>query len=208
MIKLYDMPGNSNARKIRALARELDVTLEYVTVDLLKGEGKNPDFLAINPNGKIPAMTDGAFKLFESNAILTYLATKFKSPLLPTDPQGRAQVDQWLFWQTAHLGSAVGKIIWERFYKQLMNLGSTDETRVQEGLTDLERFLAVLDGFLARQKYVCGSNMTIADYALCGTLAKTQRERSGIEAEVMKFTHIKRWLGEIENRPAWIHAEK
>ncbi len=208
MLKLYDMPGNTNARKIRAMARECDANLETVSVDLQKGEGKTPEFLAINPNGKIPAMTDGPFKLFESNAIMTYIAAKHDSPLLPKEPRARAEVDQWLFWQTAHLASAVGKIGWERFYKPMMKLGATDEARVAEGLAEVERFVGVLDGVLAKNNFVCGATMTVADYAICGTLQKATRERMKLEAEVMKFAHVKRWLGEIEARPAWVHAEK
>lgn len=207
MIRLFDMPGNSNSRKIHAVARECDVTLEIVPVDLMKGEGRSPEFLAINPNGKIPAMTDGALKLFESNAILCYVAAKHKSPLLPSDPEGRAKVDQWLFWQTAHLGAATGKIAWERIYKTVLNAGTPDEARVQEGLADLDRFLGVLDGVLAKSSYVCGAAMTVADYALCGTLCKKQRDRLNIAAEVGKFANVMRWVDAIESRPAWQHAD-
>lgn len=206
MIKLYDMPGNTNSHKIHAIARECDATVEIVPVDLSKGEGRSPEFLAINPNGKIPAMVDDGMKLFESNAILCYIAAKHGSPLLPTDAQGRAQVDQWLFWQTAHLSASTGKIAWERVYKERLGLGTPDQARIQEGLADLERFLGVLDGVLAKNTYVCGTKLTVADYAICATLAKTPRERLQIEAEVLKHAHVKRWLGQVETRPAWTHA--
>lgn len=207
MIKLYDMPGNTNSRKIHAVARECDIKLEVLPVDLSKGEGRSPEFLAINPNGKIPAMVDGPLKLFESNAIMCYVAAKHQSPLLPMDARGRAEVDQWLFWQTAHLGAATGKIAWERFYKGRMNLGPPDQARIQEGLADLDRFLGVLDGVLAKNTFVGGAKMTVADYAVCATLAKTVRERFQIDQDVMKHTNVKRWLGMIEARPAWGHAE-
>ncbi|MGE0174206.1 MAG: glutathione S-transferase family protein [Oligoflexales bacterium] len=206
MIKLYDNPTNSNSRKIHAIARDCDVTLEIVPVDLMKGEGQKPDFLAINPNGKIPAMVDGKVKLFESNAILCYIAAKHNSPLLPQDAEGRAQVDQWLFWQSAHLSIATGKITWERVYKGLLNRGTPDQARIEEGLTDLNRFVGVLDGVLAQSKYICGSKLTVADYAICATLAKTPRERSQIAEDVLKYPNVKRWLSEVESLPAWMHA--
>lgn len=208
MIKLYDMPGNSNSRKIHALARELDINVETIAVDLQKGEGQKAEFLAINPNGKIPAMTDGELKLFESNAILLYVAAKYNSPLLPKEAEGRAVVDQWLFWQTAHLSTAMGKVAWERVYKTMLNMGTPDEARIQEGLTELNRFLGILDGVLSQQTFVCGNKMTVADYALCAVLAKAPRERMGVTAEVQKHKNVSRWLGEIESRPAWVHAEK
>lgn len=205
MIKLYDMPGNANSRKLHAIARECDVMLETIPVTLAKGEGKTPEFLAINPNGKIPAMVDGSLKVFESNAILCYIAAKHKSPLLPIDARGRAEVDQWLFWQTAHLSQATGKVAVERVYKGMLNLGAPDQARIDEGLAELDRFLGVLDGVLAKNTYVCGPNMSVADYAVCGTLAKATRERLQIEADVMKHPNVKRWLGVIESRPAWAH---
>jgi glutathione S-transferase len=207
MIKLYDNPTNGNSRKIHAVARECDATVEIVPVDLMKGEGQTPAFLAINPNGKVPAMVDGDVKLFESNAIMTYVAAKHRSPLLPTDAVGRAKVDQWLFWQTAHLGAAAGKIAMERIYKKFLNLGEPDQRLIDEGLTELNRFLKVLDGVLTKNAYVCGADLTVADYAVCGTIAKAARERLGIEAEVMKHPHVARWLEAVESRPAWQHAQ-
>src|SRR5690349_8976323 len=110
-MKLYDMPGNTNSWKIRAVARECDLKLETVPVDALKNEHKTPEFLKINPNGKLPAFVDGDFKLFESNAILCYVAAKAGSDLLPKDAKGRALVDQWLFWQSAHLSQGFVKIM-------------------------------------------------------------------------------------------------
>lgn len=206
MIKLYDNPQNSNSRKIHAIARSCDITIDLVPVDLMKGEGQTPEFLAINPNGKIPAMVDGDVKLFESNAILCYIAAKHQSPLLPKDPRGRGEVDQWLFWQASQLSVATGKIAWERVYKGMLNRGTPEQARIDEGLADLERALGALDRVLSQSKYVCGSKLTVADYAICGNLAKATRERIQIENEVCKHANIKRWLGEIESSPAWSHA--
>ena len=145
--------------------------------------------------------------LFRSNAILCYIAAKHNSPLLPKDAKGRGEVDQWLFWQTAHLAQATGKIAWERIYKGFMNLGAPDQARVEEGLGELARFLGVLDGVLAKSEYVCGKNVTVADYAICGTLSKATRDRLQIEPEVLKHANVKRWLGVVESRPAWQHAQ-
>jgi glutathione S-transferase len=206
MIQLYDNPSNANSRKIHAIARECDIKLEIKPVNLMQGDGQKPEFLAINPNGKIPAMVDGNFKLFESNAIMCYIAAKHSSPLLPSDLQKRANVDQWLFWQTAHLGAAAGKIAWERVYKSLLNRGTPDETNIKESLTELNRYLAVLDAVLAKTSYVCGDQLTVADYAIAGTLAKEYRERLQIDADVLAYPHIKNWLETIEARPAWQHA--
>lgn len=203
-MKLYDMPENTNSWKIRAVARECDMKLDIVPVNPLKGEHKSEEFLQVNPNGKIPALVDGEFKLFESNAILCYIAAKCgQTRLLPTGPKERAQVDQWLFWQSAHLSQAFGKIMFERFYKEFLNLGSPDPARIAEGEAEVDRFCSVLDGALKHSEYVCGE-LTVADFSLAGTLAL----RTRAQVDLSKFKYISHWLKLIESRPSWIHSEK
>lgn len=203
-MKLYDMPANTNSWKIRAVARELDVRLDIITVNPLKGEQKTEAFLNINPNGKIPALVDGDLKLFESNAILCYLAAKHgPSELLPSDPAGRAKVDQWLFWQSAHLSQAMGKIMFERIYKELLKLGEPDQKRIEEAVVELERYCSVLDQALAHNDFVCG-RMSVADYALAGTFAR----RDAVGVDISKYRNIEKWLKAVEARPAWVHSKE
>ncbi len=204
-MKLYDMPGNPNSRKIRAVAREVDMLLEIVPIDPFKGEHKTTEFLQINPNGKFPAFVDGDFKLFESNAILCYVAAKGgATKLLPTDAKGRAHVDQWLFWQANHLSQAFGKIMYERFYKEFLNLGiAPDQAKIVEGEAEVDRFCAVLDGVLKGSEYVCG-DLTVADFALAGTFSL----RTRAQVDLSKFKNIDRWLNVMESRPSWVHSEK
>ena len=89
-----------NPQKACAVARYLDSPVEFVRVDLAKGEHKTPDYLAINPNGKVPALVDGDTKLWESNAIMCHLARKAKSDLWPTDPIKQIEVLKWLSWNS------------------------------------------------------------------------------------------------------------
>lgn len=202
-MKLYDMPDNLGTRRIRALANELDVKLELVPTNLRDGDGQKPEYLKINPNGKIPSLTDGTFALFESNAIMCYLAASSgkATPLLPSDPQGRAKVDQWLHWQSAHLGVAVGKVAMERVYRAVLNLGPVDQGRLEEGLKELDRFATVLDGVLAKQDYVCGT-LTVADFSLAGTFSTRER----LALDLSKYKNVSKWLERIESRPSWQHA--
>lgn len=203
-MKLYDMPSNTNSWKIRSVAREMDMPLEIVPIDPLKGDHKTPEFLKINPNGKFPVLVDGDFKLFESNAILCYVAAKGGSRLLPTDVKARAHVDQWLFWQSAHLSQAFGKITYERFYKEYLKTGlAPDQARIAEGEAELDRFCTVLDGVLKDSEYVCGE-LTVADFALAGTLVL----RGRAQVDLSKFKYIGQWLKLIESRSSWIHSEK
>lgn len=202
-MKLYDVPGNASTRKVRAVANEVDVRLEMIPVNMREGEGQKPEYLKINPNGKIPSLVDGDFKLFETNAILCYLAAKGgKSALLPSDAQGRAHVDQWLHWQNAHLAPAMTKIAVERYYKPQFNLGAPDQAKIDEGLKELDRFCTILDGWLASRDYVCNA-ITVADFSLAGTFA----HRVVTQVDLGKWTNLTRWLARIEARPSWVHAE-
>ncbi len=96
-MKLHDFPISSNCQKVRALAYEANLPLELVPVDLSRGEARAPAFLALNPNGKVPVLEDDGIVLWESNAILTYLASKHGLlELYPVDPLRRAEVDRML----------------------------------------------------------------------------------------------------------------
>ncbi|HEX7438615.1 MAG TPA: glutathione S-transferase N-terminal domain-containing protein, partial [Caldimonas sp.] len=96
-MKLYSSPISSNARKVRLAASMLGIPLELVNIDLGKGAQRTPEFLAINPMGRVPVLEDGDFVLTESAAIMAYLAdAKPDSPLYPRDPKQRADVNRWL----------------------------------------------------------------------------------------------------------------
>ena len=121
-MKLYDFPFSPNCRKVRAVAYELGVALEFVRVELLSSrESHTPAFLAINPNGRVPVLDDDGFLLWESTAIQRYLAAG--TALLPTARRAAADVDRWLAWQLAHLGPAMSKVGYERIVKQARRLG-------------------------------------------------------------------------------------
>lgn len=202
-MQLYDVLNNAGTRKVRAVANELDMRLDTVAIDLRGGDGQKPEYLKINPNGKIPTLVDGEFKLFESNAIICYLAAKAgNTALLPTEPKARAHVDQWLHWHSSHLAPAFGKIAFERYYKPLLNLGAPDAAKIAEGEQELSRFCTVLDGWLATRDYVC-NELTVADFALAGTFVN----RVPNQVELAKWPNLTRWLARIETRPSWVHAE-
>ena len=100
MLSLYTYPMSGNGRKVHMCLEEIGAQYEISRIDLLKGEQKNPDYLKLNPNGKVPTLKDGSFILWESNAILLYLAEKVPAiQLLPTDGHDRARVFQWLLFE-------------------------------------------------------------------------------------------------------------
>ena len=165
-MKLYQYPLSPNSQKVLALAYEVEIPIEPCTLDVFKGATRTPEMLAKNPNGKVPVLEDGDFVLWESNAMLGYLAAKAgRTDLAPNNPRERAEVDRWLAWQSAHFGPAVSKVSFERIVKKLGGLGAPDEQIIQKGTAEFAIVAKVLDNWLAQREYLCGG-LTIADFSL------------------------------------------
>jgi glutathione S-transferase len=162
-VKLYDFPFSPNCRKVRAVAYELGIALDYERVDLLTGAQRAPAFLARNPNGRVPVLEDGDMLLWESTAIIRYLATA--SALLPTAPRVAAEVDRWVAWQLAHLGPAMSKVAYENIVKRVTKRGEPDPVRIAEGSAEFHQATEILDAALAGREYVAGP-LSLADFAL------------------------------------------
>ena len=124
-MKLYQFPLSPNCQKVVALAYEVGVQLDQVPVDLFKGQARAPELLAKNPNGKLPILEDGDFVLWESNAMLGYIAAKAdRSDLAPTAPREHADVERWLSWHNAHFAPAIRKVAFERIVKNCTDMCS------------------------------------------------------------------------------------
>ena len=164
-MKLYDFPFSPNCRKVRAVAYELGIAFESVPVNLVRGESRTPAFLAKNPNGRVPVLEDGDVILWESTAIMRYLASG--SSLVPAGRRAAAEMDRWIAWQLAHLGPALSKVAFEKIVKKLTGLGAPDMARIEEGTAEFAQLSAVLDGALADREFVAGP-LSLADFALAG----------------------------------------
>ena len=172
-MKLYQFSLSPNCQKVVALAHEVGLRLDLVNVELFKGEAKAPAMLAKNPNGKVPILEDGDFLLWESNAMLSYLATKAnRTDLAPTAPQERADVERWMAWGLAHFAPAIRKVAFERIVKKLGGLGAPDDALVRAGTEEFAVWAKVLDQSLSGKDYVCGA-LTIADFSLATYAALT-----------------------------------
>jgi glutathione S-transferase len=173
-MKLYSFPLSPNCQKVVALAAEVGIPLELVAVDLFKGQSRTPELLAKNPNGKLPILEDGDFVLWESNAMLGYIAAKAeRADLAPAAPRERADVARWLSWHNAHFAPAIRKVAFERVVKKLAGLGAPDEAVVQQGSAEFSEVARVLDVSLGSKEYLCG-RLTIADFALAPSAALTE----------------------------------
>src|SRR5579884_84874 len=144
-MKLYINPMSPNVRRVRLTAAVLGMDLEEKKLDFTKGEHKNPEYLALNPNGAVPTLVDGDFVLTESRAIMQYLASKKpESGLLPRDEKARADVMRWQFWDASHFSPQLGTLAFEKIVKAMMGMGEPDQRRIDDALTNFRRFGAVL----------------------------------------------------------------
>jgi glutathione S-transferase len=194
-MKLYENPLSSAALKVRAIIHELGLPVTLVAVDMRNGEHKSPEFLARNPNGKVPTLDDDGFCLWESNAILCYLAAKKpESGLLPSDAKGMALVQQWLQWQATTFGPSTGEVMAETVYAKLFGRAK-DEAKYAAGMEKVRRDLGVLEKTLAGKEFLCG-RLSLADFSLVSSLM--MRGPMGVDLEA--FPHVKAWVARMEAR--------
>jgi glutathione S-transferase len=199
-MKLYGFPPSPNTWKVRAIAAHLGLPLELEFVDLSKGEQRRPEYLALNPTGRTPTLVDGDFILWESNAILQYLADRTPSSLWPDDARARADITRWQSWQLAHWGSeACQPLIFQRLVKKLLNLGPPDAEAVVKGTEAFNRDAGMLDAHLAKQPYLVGTAVTLADFAVAAPLFYTQQA----ELPLASYPHLRDWFSRVSALPAW-----
>ncbi len=193
MIDLYTA-ATPNGHKVSIALEELGLPYTLRVLDLAKGEQKTPAFLAINPNGRIPAIIDheaGGFAVFESGAILIYLAEK-TGRLIPSDVQGRSRVIQWLMFQMGGVGPMMGQAnVFFRYFPEKI------QPAIDRYQGESKRLLTVLDGHLKDHEYLAG-DYSIADIANWAWV-RTHRW-SGVD--VSDLPHLQRWLDAIRQRPA------
>jgi glutathione S-transferase len=203
-MKLYLHPMSSNARRAHMAAVALGLEPELITIDLAKAEQKKPEYLALNPNGKVPTLVDGDVVVWESMAIMTYLADKTPGQALyPTDAAGRTRVNQWLFWTSNHWSPSIGTLTYENFLKKMFGQGDGNEYAVSRGMANVKEYATTLDAHLAKNKYVAGDRMTLADLAVVAPLMYTVPAKLPVEG----FANIGRWFGEMKQTDAWKRTE-
>jgi glutathione S-transferase len=200
MIELYVFPPSPRAFKVMAIANHLGLEVTLRQVDLLKGEQRAPEYVALNPNMRMPTLKDGDTVLWEANAIAQYLASKKpQSGLLPTAEVDRLDVTRWQFWDLAHWDAACSVFIFEHLVKPALQMGTPDAAALAKGAESFHRVAKVLDGHLKGKKYVMGDALTIADFCLGAPLNLAEVASFPLEP----YNEIKRWYGTLRALPAW-----
>jgi glutathione S-transferase len=190
-VKLYQYPSSPHCLKVRAVAYELGLELELVTVNLFGSASRQRSELeALNPNGLVPVLVDGDFVLWESNAILTYLAGTHRRPaLIPTDARGRADVERWLHWQSAHLAPAISRVVFERFIKPMTGQAPVDHAAAAAAASDFKRHCRVLEESLRDMEYIA-RRLSVADFALACVVDSAAMVGLGVDT----FPRTRTWL--------------
>ena len=199
-MKLYGFPASPNTWKVRALAAHLKMPFEFEFVDLTKGVQHTPAYLALNPTGRTPTLVDGDFKLWESNAILQYLASKSATPLYPGDAKNRADIARWQCWSLAHWGAqACQPLTFENLVKKFVNMGPPDAAAVAKATEAFNTEAKMLDAHLARQKYLVGDALTIADFSVAAPLFHAE----GAQMPLAPYANVRGWFGRVSALPCW-----
>jgi glutathione S-transferase len=197
--RLYGIPGSRALRSIWAI-EETGIEYELVKTHFI-GDSKKPDYLAINPNGRVPALVDGDLTLFESMAINLYLAQTYGGDLYPTSDADRALAIQWSFWGMTEIEPPLMQML---LHKILFPEEQRRPEVVTEAETTIERPLRVLEAHLARRDTMLGGDFSIADLNVASVLSMSNMVGYGLGA----FPNVQAWLGRCVSRPAMARAQK
>jgi GST-like protein len=198
MITFYFVPA-PNPAKVALMLEETGLPYEPVPVDTRKGQQFTPQYLAINPNAKAPAIVDGDVTVFDSNAILLYLAEK-TGKFLPTNtPAARGEMLSWLMFVATGIGPYSGQAVHFKHYAP-----EPKEYAVQRYSFEAQRHWEILDARLAKQRFMLRDTYTLVDMAVWGWARAAERALG--EEGWKKLPNVKRHLDEINARPAAVRA--
>jgi glutathione S-transferase len=199
-IKLHVFPLSPRAFKVMWAANHLGISFEPVLVDFSKGAHRTPEFTGINPNMRMPVLEDGDYVLWESNAILQYLAALKPDPgLLPGHTKARMQVVKWQFWDSAHWDPACAIFAFENHVKKLFGRGEPSESELARGGELFARLAPVLDGQLQKHRYVASDALSIADFSLGAMNYIAEQAKFPLES----YRGIQRWAADLKALPSW-----
>jgi glutathione S-transferase len=201
-MKLYMHPVSNTSRPVRLLIAENKLPVEEQIVDLMTGEHYKEPYISMNPNHMVPLLVDGDFRLTESSSILKYLASKYELPLYPKDLKKRATVDEAMDWFNTQFYRDYG---YGLAYPQMFPHHKRPTDEIHNGTIawgkkmSQEWFRLLNDVWLGDKPYICGNEITIADYfgACLVTLGEV------IRCDFKKYPKVDAWLGRMRKLSSW-----
>ncbi len=196
-MKLYTHPLSGNAYKAELLLAHLGVEYEKVVIDIFKGEHKTDEFKKLNPNCKIPVLVDGDFVVWESNALLFYIARKFApNPFLPEQPEKFGKSAQWVVFGKTTLDTPLALA---RFWTKFLPPEQVDANALEQKRSEGRAALGVLNGHLKENDFLAGT-YTIADIACYPYVALAHEG----EVDISKYPEVARWVKRVESQPGFV----
>ena len=196
MLKLHGFPMSPNTRRALFALEEHGAAYELVTVDLMSGEQKSRAYLALNPTGRVPTLVDGDFVLWESNAILEYLAALHPEKALGArSARETGEMSRWMYMNAAHLSPNVARI-----FAHTIRLPEAQRIAriVDEARVEVDRCLGALEGRLAGREYLL-DRFSLAEIATAPTLSAAPM----LGIDLARFPSVDGWVKRIGARPAW-----
>ena len=199
MVKIYGSHLSSGRRCFWCL-EEAGVKYEKVSIDMRKNEHKSPEFLKINPNGKVPALVDGELVLWESMAINFYIGDAYKQDLIGQTSRERAPVRQWSLWALADLQPLlIAAFIQLKFVPEERR----DMKLVEKSIEKTVPLLQALDNAFTKNDYLVGNRFTLADLNVASVVEVNQ----AIDRDLSEFPKVERWLATVQERPAYLRLQ-
>jgi glutathione S-transferase len=198
-MKLYSMQQSNNCRRVNATLAHLGLEVELIEPSLAAGDTRKPEYLAINPNGKVPTLVDGDFVLWESRAIMQYLGSKKPgNTLWPSDPRGQADVARWQFWEASHLSHGTSPFAFEKLFKPMFMKLPPDPAALATAEKAFHTHAPVLNAQLEGKDFILG-HLTLADFSVGGCFSFA--EPAGLPWD--DYKHIRAWWARLGEVPAW-----
>ncbi len=195
MLRIWGRLSSVNVQKVVWCADELGLAYERVDAGGTFGVNDTPRYLAMNPNGLVPVIEDGGFVLYESNAIVRYLARDASQSLWPLEPQARADTDRWMDWQATSFTPAM----WAAFWQLIRTApAQQDKAAIEASCSKSEKCAAILDAHLAHRRYLIGERFTAGDIVV-GCAA---HRWLNLPIERTPRPHLERWYADLKSRPA------
>ncbi|GAA3915798.1 glutathione S-transferase family protein [Litoribacillus peritrichatus] len=200
-MKLYVIAGSPNSRKVLAVVKHLGIEVDIEYLDLFEGDHKQPAYTALNPNGMVPTLVDGNLKLWESNAIMQYLADKSEDDaLFPEDLTRRADVVRWQLWELAHFNQAFGTLAFESVAKPNFMGQEGNEAVIAWAKDNLNRFASILNQYMEGRDYLVGNEITIADYSMI----HVEFFKEMVPFDWSPFPHLNAYFERMRKSTHWV----
>jgi glutathione S-transferase len=198
-LRIWGRANSVNVQKVLWCLRELDIAYERIDAGMAFGRNRDPDYLAMNPNGRVPTLVDGDFVLWESNSIMRYLVLAYApgSPVYPDAPKRRADVDRWLDWTLSTVQPVDRPVFWALVRTPVEQ---RDMAAIQKDADAEAEVWRIADAQLAARRFIEGDDFTIADIAI-GAYARRWFGVEGISKP--RLPHLERWFAQFAGRPGF-----